>query len=204
MRDLCPFVVTLVTPDDAGGEIQALIREAAWFTESGAMVGYQAGTIEASLEQAQALPSRCRSYAMVYTSVSGSFFDGAQRVRLPAESLAVQSANCIDGALVFASAFEALGMEPIIIFVDGHALVAVKGTPGSGIDQWLPIETTLLGTGSFEDAYYAGIDRINAAISAEDPQYLGRRCVRRVCACESLIEPNGTCATRTLHCLESA
>ena len=177
--DMRPFVVTLVTPDDRDGAIQRLIREAAPYTSSGAMVGYQPGTLETSYEQAEAVYLALQNaYRMVYTNVPGSFFDGAQRVRLPSESLETQSANCIDGALVFASAFEALGMEPVLVFMSGHALVALKSEPGAGLEQWIPIETTMLGSSTFAEAVQEGIARANAAMSS-DPEFLAVDVVAR-------------------------
>jgi hypothetical protein len=80
------------------------------------MIGYQGGTVESAVDQARAVYEGLQARNIVYTNVGGSFFDGAQNVKLPAQSLTTGSANCIDGALVFASAFEAMGMQPVLIF----------------------------------------------------------------------------------------
>ena len=66
-----------------------------------------------------------------YTTVGETFFDATQRVRVPSQSLAQRSGNCVDATHVFASAFEALGMEPLLVFVQGHILVAVRSSSGA-------------------------------------------------------------------------
>ncbi|MBI1325727.1 hypothetical protein GC170_21395 [bacterium] len=47
-----------------------------------------------------------------------------QRVRLPRESLRHKTANYLGGALLFASLMEANSLNPGLVFVPGHALVA--------------------------------------------------------------------------------
>jgi hypothetical protein len=93
-----------------------------------------------------------------YSSVSSSFFDGFQHVRRPSEVLSALSANCLDGTLVFASVLELVGMNPALVFKTGHVYVAVESAPGSGV-LW-PVETTLLGTNDFPDAFAKGLDEL--------------------------------------------
>lgn len=86
-----------------------------------------------------------------------------QIVRVPGESFKYASANCIDGAVLYASVFENLGLEPLIILGPGHAFVAVRSSVGGDI---YCVETTFTkyakhpvltwlgtgGTGAFEAA----------------------------------------------------
>lgn len=114
--------------------------------------------------------SALRSLGVTYTSVTDTFFDGWQHVRRVSESIQALSANCIDGSLVFASAAELLGVEPMLIFVTGHAYVGIRSAPGSPI-IW-PIETTLVGDASTTppDAYFTALtERSNDM--ATDPIY---------------------------------
>ncbi len=62
-----------------------------------------------------------------------------QIVRVPGESFKYASANCIDGAVLYASVSENLGLEPLIVLGPGHAFVAVRSSPGGDI---YCIETT--------------------------------------------------------------
>jgi len=73
-----------------------------------------------------------------------------QRIKFPAESIETRMANCIDGAVLYASLFEAIDLEPVIVLVPGHAFVGVKVSPGS--NKYYFLETTLTGRGyGFEE-----------------------------------------------------
>ena len=74
----------------------------------------------------------------------------SQRVRLPRESLVTQSANCIDGTVLFSSLLEAESLNPAIVIVPGHSFAAWETWRGSG--QWKYLETTMIGTHDFASA----------------------------------------------------
>ena len=63
------------------------------------------------------------------TSFVGGGPVGPQKLTLPAESARGTGANCIDGALLFASAFEAAGLNPYLVLVPRRTLVAVALDP---------------------------------------------------------------------------
>jgi hypothetical protein len=110
---------------------------------------------EVTYYQANAIFDELRSRGLTYINLTGSgFFSSAQNVRYPSESLSGQGANCIDGSLLFASALEALGMEPVLAMSSqaGHAFAVVRCWQGS-TDCVVPIETTMIGgTSTFNDA----------------------------------------------------
>ncbi len=84
----------------------------------------------------------------------------AQRVRLPKQSISQRAANCIDGAVLFASLFENIGLEPLIFITPEHAFVGVRDAPGS--NKLIFIETTVIGQigfFNFENATKAGWER---------------------------------------------
>lgn len=96
-------------------------------------------------------------YGISYVHMPTAFAtdkENTQRISTPKESLYLSSANCVDGAILFASVLEALGMHPYIVIVPGHAFVAwdVKGD-GTIIDA---LETTMIGSHDFEDAWVKG------------------------------------------------
>lgn len=169
--DMRPFIGVLITPEDRENEIQSLLTDAAQYTQNGSIHGYQGNSEEDALEQAAAIYYALQARGMVYTDVSGSFFDGAQNVKSPAQSLRTGSANCIDGMLVFASAYEAMGMNPILIFVSGHAFVGIRLGPEDDA-QWLPIETTVVSSHGFQDAVELGLQRFDQARNEEDPLFM--------------------------------
>jgi len=77
-----------------------------------------------------------------------------QRVRLPRQSLQERQANCIDGVLLFASLLEAASLNPALVIIPGHALVAWETDKQSG--YWEYLETTKIPDGSFEEAHALG------------------------------------------------
>src|SRR5438270_13582912 len=80
-------------------------------------------------EEARGLFDAFRHSGVSYVSsifTFGDFRDEAQRIRLPAETLSLRSANCIDVSVAYASAVENLGMSPVILIVPGHAFVGVR------------------------------------------------------------------------------
>jgi hypothetical protein len=114
--------------------------------------------------------SALRSLGVTYTSVTNTFFDGWQHVRRVGESIQALSANCIDGSLVFASAAELLGVEPVLILRTGHAYVGIRSAPRSPV-IW-PIETTMVGDPSATpwDAYLTAMTNRSKEM-AMDPMY---------------------------------
>ncbi len=70
---------------------------------------------------------------------------------LPRESLEDKQANCIDGAVLFATLLEAASLNPALVIVPGHAFVAWETWSGSNV--WNYLETTMIGTHSFQEAH---------------------------------------------------
>jgi hypothetical protein len=80
-----------------------------------------------------------------------------QTVRLPDESLRARSANCVDGAVLYASLIELASLEPVIVFLKDHALVGWKTGAGSNTYEFL--DTTMTRDILFEDALDRGTGR---------------------------------------------
>jgi hypothetical protein len=121
--------------------------------------GTQADTV---IDAMQAAYDELQSRHIQYVNVAFSFFDptSTETVRWPAASLTDQAANCMDGSVLFASIFEALQLEPVVVIVTGHAFVGVREAAGSSV-VW-PLETTLLGTAPFLNALVEGIAEYNS------------------------------------------
>jgi hypothetical protein len=124
------------------------------------MAGYNVprGTPEARLrrqvhQQAEAIFRALQQTGISYVSsifVYGEFPGQAQRIRLPHETLALSTANCMDVSVLFASAMEYLGMHPVIVIVPGHAFTGVRLGPQS--TDILYLDLTVLPKGSFNAA----------------------------------------------------
>jgi AAA+ ATPase superfamily predicted ATPase len=68
--------------------------------------------------------------AVPFTDQIGDKTSLSQKVRLPARSLKEGCANCLDGAVLFASLLSALDLDPLILFMPDHALVGWNTSRG--------------------------------------------------------------------------
>jgi hypothetical protein len=152
-NDFTPYLAAFVTPNDPS--IMGFLRTAAKLHPSGRLVGYQGNAAVGVADQVEALYQALKqdgniTYINSVISFGAENGVSSQRVRLPRESLATQSANCIDGTVLFASLLEAESLNPAIVIVPGHAFAAWETWTGSG--QWKYLETTMIGTHDFASA----------------------------------------------------
>jgi hypothetical protein len=121
--------------------------------------GLQAATVPQVRALFDELKARGVSYVMDPDVFSTQLF--AQRTRLPAEVLATTNAQCLEGTLLLATLLEAIGIEPILAFVPGHAFVGWRTSPR--FDRGLPpvvfLETTMVANNTFEAAVRAAMGR---------------------------------------------
>jgi hypothetical protein len=103
--------------------------------------------------QAQAIFRAIQESGFAYVSsvfTFGGATDTSQRIRLPRETLSLDSANCMDISVAFASAIENIEMQPVIVIVPGHAFAGVRLGPGS--PDILYLDLTVLPKGTFAQA----------------------------------------------------
>ncbi len=168
-RDYRHTLGAWITPN--ARPVLELLRTAADFSSLRAMSGYQVDEAGV-LEHVRAVFEALKAATIVYVNSVDAFggVDGQflQRVRTPSESLACKSANCVDGTVLMASLLEATGIEAAIVLVPGHAylgflkrqpdevasgaLAPELERPEQHLSCWDCLETTLIGSGSFEDA----------------------------------------------------
>jgi hypothetical protein len=150
------FIASWVTPHDA--RVESILTKAKELMPGRRLPGYEewknaAGQEEETRLQARAIYDALRRHRLSYVKSSltfGSNSSVSERIRTPRESIDASSANCIDGSVLFASAFENLGMDPVIVLVPGHAYVGVRLAEGS--DRYLYIDSALTGRVRFEAA----------------------------------------------------
>lgn len=145
-NDCADYIASFVNPNDV--KVEEVISNAKEYSNKRHLIGYQiyddALQAKETTAEAKAIFMALRKYGISYVNSPLSFSIGiTQRVRTPYESLRDRSANCIDGAVLFASLFENLGMEPLIILGPGHAIVGLRLSPNS--TQAIFIETTMVG-----------------------------------------------------------
>ena len=126
------FIASWVTPHDA--RVEQVLSRAKELMPGRRLPGYEdwkdaAGQERETRLEARAIYTALQRQRLSYVKSSLTFGANtavSERIRTPRESIAASSANCIDAAVLFASAFENLGMEPVIVLVPGHAYVGVK------------------------------------------------------------------------------
>jgi len=148
------MIAAWVTPKDpAVEEILSIAKEKLY-------PRYLSGYMGDVISQVRAIFNAVRDMGISYVSSTLAFgqIGFTQRVRLPRQSIAQRAINCIDGAVLFASLFENIGLEPLIIIAPSHAFVGVKLAPGS--QETLFIETTLVGRpeATFDTAIRVGTE----------------------------------------------
>ena len=87
--------------------------------------GYQSGSRQRVWEIASAIYSAIANLGLTYAAPPASFERDGQKIRLPGQILDRRIATCLDTAMLFASAFEQAGLNPIIALPKGHALAGV-------------------------------------------------------------------------------
>lgn len=151
------FISRWVTPHDPA--VLQLVSSARNYVSRGRLAGYglprgSALAVAAQVkDEARGIFAAMKQRGVSYVdsaSTYGHFTATAERVRLPRETLSMNSANCIDLSVAFASAMENLGLEPVIVLVPGHAFTGVRLAHGS--TQILYLDLTVMPDGTFEGA----------------------------------------------------
>jgi hypothetical protein len=150
------FIASWVTPHDE--TIEKVLAEAKLYTPDRRLPGYENWKTAAEQEQetfleAKAIYNAVKKMGLSYVKSSatlGGNQPSSERVRMPRVTLSHNSGNCIDAAVLYASLFENLGMEPSVIIVPGHAYVGVRVSQGSS--ELLFLDAALTGRSSFTAA----------------------------------------------------
>ncbi len=154
-----PFIASWITPHDSNVEV--VLSRAKELMPGRRLPGYEPWKSQVQQEQSTYTQARAIYRALQRAGISyvkssltfGGNTDISQRVRMPRESLTQTSANCIDGAVMYASLFENLGMDPVVVLVPGHAYVGVRVARGS--QRYLFVDTALTARFSFEASVLA-------------------------------------------------
>jgi len=150
-------VARWVTPHDPA--VLNLVSTAHRFVPNGRMPGYNVNERNAKRlpeqvrRQAEAVFEALKRSGFSYVSsiyTFGDFVRDSQRIRLPRETLQLDSANCMDISVAFASAIENLDMDPVLVIIPGHAFTGVRLGPQSS--DTLYLDLTILPQGTFQQA----------------------------------------------------
>jgi very-short-patch-repair endonuclease len=121
------LLATFVTPNhpvipELLKDVRALLEKA---VGDGSLSGYQKRNPAHVRTQVAALYEALQALDLGYAEVLPSFEKQGQKVRLPDQLLRERMGCCLDLTLLCASALEAMGLSPILILVEGHALPAM-------------------------------------------------------------------------------
>ncbi len=109
--------------------VKELISSAGTFmlkwTENPAFLAYETQNPNNVKMQMAAIYAALQQKNIAY-SLPPASFEGAQRVRLPDEVLNGRNGTCLDLTVLYASALESVGLNPIIIFTEGHAFAGCR------------------------------------------------------------------------------
>ncbi|WMS41581.1 DUF3320 domain-containing protein [Acuticoccus sp. MNP-M23] len=160
--DMAHLLAAFVSPNDA--VVAALLRDASELLERsgypGGLDGYRSGDPQRAWLLAGAIWSAATGMGLHYAHPPASFETAGQKVRGPGRIKAEGLATCLDTALLLAAAFEAAGLNSVVLFTKGHAFVGVWLVPRDfgyvtepdivavrkavQAREFVPIETTLL------------------------------------------------------------
>jgi len=169
----CPFI----TLDEDGEAISTAWMFAAYVNENhpvvdeilgsaldegyvDAFAGYQRKP-EAVLAEVEAIWKALQDRGFRYSNITQASRESdeiaSQHVRLVGDSVATSQANCVEGSTLMASIFQKLDLDPFLVLVPGHMFVGVFLDDEA--QEFICIETTLLGKGTVEEAVAAGSEQ---------------------------------------------
>jgi hypothetical protein len=181
------MMAAFVTPNHP--EISKIIRSASevlnrW-TGSPSFDAYQSMSPDRVKKQMAAIYEAIKGLDIVYCSPPASFEKEGQRIRTCDTIFSQKLGTCVDMAFLYASCLEAVGLNPLIIVIKGHAFVGswlvdqtfadsenddvslLKKRIASGINEIGLVEATCMNSGqafSFDDA----MNHANHKLANED------------------------------------
>jgi very-short-patch-repair endonuclease len=87
--------------------------------------GYHSGSRERVWEMASAIYTAVCNLNLAYAVPPAHFESNGQKIRTPGQIIDGKVATCLDTAMLFSSALEQAGLQPLVILTEGHALAGV-------------------------------------------------------------------------------
>lgn len=173
-----------VTPNHPA--ISSVIHRASYYLEkwtgNPSLDEYQSRNPDRVKKQMGAIYEAIAELNIVYCTPPASYELSGQRVRMCETLLSAKLGTCLDMALLFASCLEAVGINPLIVIIQGHAFAGgwlsddtfadsvnddvslLTKRLASGINEIAVVETTCMNAGknrSFDLAMTAAEDHLN-------------------------------------------
>lgn len=161
------IIAAFVTPNQKS--IYKIIKAASEIlkktTGNPSLDGYQSRNPQRVLNQLASIYKALQSMNITYSNPPASFEESGQKVRFPDIIFEQKLGTCLDTTLLYAACAEAIGINPLVIFAQGHAYVgfwlidetfpeciqddftALTKRIAEGINEICVVETTLLTAG---------------------------------------------------------
>ncbi|MBJ3778889.1 DUF3320 domain-containing protein [Acuticoccus mangrovi] len=127
ISEMAQLLAAFVSPSHSA--VAELLKEASRVLErpghSGSLEGYQSGDPQRVWLLVGAIWSAATALGLTYAEPPASFEREGQKVRGPGRIRSEGLATCLDSALLLAAAFEAVGLNPVVLFSKGHAWLGV-------------------------------------------------------------------------------
>ena len=127
VTDMAQILAAFIPPNDP--VIAKLMKKASQVLELGghesALEGYQSKDPKRTYMLAAAAWSAVSSLGLTYVEPPKSFEQSGQKIRDPERITEEGLATCLDTTLLMAGLLEAIGLNPSVIFVTGHAFAGV-------------------------------------------------------------------------------
>ena len=121
-HSMAELLAAFVMPNDPA--VAKILKRAgdilAQHGHSSALDGYQQRDPGRTFMLGAAIWSAIAAEGLTYTNPPSSFELVGQKTRRPGSILSDGLATCLDSSLLFAAALEAVGLNPVLILVDGH------------------------------------------------------------------------------------
>ena len=161
LHDMDRLLAAFVSPNDAA--VEEVVKRASELLQQagheGSMEGYQSGKPQRAWMLAGAIWSAVTGMNLTYANPPASFEDEGQKIRGPMRIRSSGLATCLDLSLLLAAAWEAAGLNSVVLFSKGHAFAGVWIVPkdfghvtepdvvsirkASQARDFVPVETTL-------------------------------------------------------------
>lgn len=116
--------------------IQSATKYLEKWTGSPSLNGYQSGDPNRIISMAGAAYAAIQEKNIVYAEPPASFEDMGQRVRLADEIMNTRFGTCMDMTLLYAACLEAMGLNALLIMMDGHIFAGTWLVDDSFPDPW--------------------------------------------------------------------
>lgn len=119
------LTASYIVPNDV--EVKRIVSEAGkkleeWKGDSN-FYSYQANSLEDVRLQVAAIYATLQKENIAYKYPPASFEKFGQKIRYPQEIIKFKNGTCLDLSFLFASCLEAVNINPIVIFIKGHAFI---------------------------------------------------------------------------------